>query len=407
MKYIILLCDGMADVPVPLLGNLTPMEKALKPNMDTLFSTAWVGTSKTVPDHMPAGSDVANLSVFGYDPEKYYTGRSPLEAISMNLTLKDNDTALRCNLVTLGGTGSLDLRTMEDYSAGEIGTEEAKELIQSIAEKMNCASKRGHWSFHPGISYRHCMIWENGPLDIQLTPPHDISGKSVKEWLPKGPGSEIIRELMEDSAGILDQHPINIKRRAHGLNPANFIWLWGQGRKPALPTMKELYGIDGSVISAVDLIKGIGIAAELSSIHVIGATGNLHTNYRGKAIAALEQLKAGKDFVYIHVEAPDECGHQGQALEKTTAIERIDAELLAVLLEDLPEIGDFRILIMPDHPTPVGIRTHTHEPVPFLLFDSRKNLAFEGQKNSFTEENAKLGTYIEHAYTLIKHLLEP
>ncbi len=402
MKYITLLCDGMADVPVPVLGGKTPMEAACKPNMDHLFETALTGLAKTVPDGLPAGSDVANLSVFGYPPAVHYTGRSPLEAVSMGLVLRDGDAALRCNLVTLGGDGPLHARTMADYSAGEIGTEEARELMLSVAAALDADGL----AFHPGISYRHCLIWADGPLDIRLTPPHDISGKPVSEWLPAGPGGEIARNLMERSLAVLEAHPVNKARIARGVNPANAIWLWGQGSRPALPDFTETFGIRGAVISAVDLIKGIGIAAGLRSIDVPGATGNLHTNYRGKADAALAQLEEGADFVYIHVEAPDECGHQGQAEEKTASIGRIDAELLSVLLARLPAMGDFRMLILPDHPTPVGIRTHTRNPVPFLLYDSRKSQAVAGQASTFTEKTAETGLYVPEAHVLMNWLLE-
>ena len=402
MKYVTLLCDGMADVPVPALCGKTPMETAFKPHMDHLFKTAEAGLAKTVPDGLPAGSDVANLSVFGYSPIEHYTGRSPLEAISMGLSMRDDDTALRCNLVTLGGSGPLTNRIMEDYCAGEITTDEARELVLALAAALDSES----WSFHPGISYRHCMLWQGGPLQIHLTPPHDISGRPVADWLPTGPGAETVLDLMERALPVLADHPVNRARKARGLNPANAVWLWGQGRRPALPLFHDVFGIRGSVISAVDLIKGIGLAAGMTSVDVAGATGNLHTNYRGKAEAALEELSSRSDFVYIHVEAPDECGHQGQAEEKTSAIERIDAELLSVLLERLPVLGDFRLLILPDHPTPVGIRTHTRDPVPFLLYDSRKNLAVPGQGACFTESLSDTGLYLPEAHHLMNRLLE-
>jgi 2,3-bisphosphoglycerate-independent phosphoglycerate mutase len=402
MKYITLLCDGMADVPVPALHGKTPMEAACKPHMDRLFKTALVGLAKTVPDSLPAGSDVANLSVFGYEPTAHYTGRSPLEAISMGLSMRDDDTALRCNLVTLGGSGPLKCRFMEDYSAGEITTEESRELMSAVATALDSDI----WRFHPGISYRHCMLWQGGPLDISLTPPHDISGRPVADWLPSGPGSEEVLSLMERALPILADHPVNLARKSRNLNPGNAVWLWGQGTRPALPSFAETFGMRGSVISAVDLIKGIGIAAGMASIDVVGVTGNLHTNYRGKAEAALRELSGGSDFVYIHVEAPDECGHQGQAREKTTAIERIDAELLSVLLEKLPSLGDFRMLILPDHPTPVGIRTHTRTPVPFLLYDSRKDMAKPGQGACFTETLSDTGLYVPEAHKLMTRLLE-
>lgn len=402
MKYVTLLCDGMADVAVPALGGMTPMEAAAKPHMDHLFQTARTGLAQTVPAGMPAGSDVANLSVFGYPPRQYYTGRSPLEAVSMGLSMREGEAALRCNLVTLGGEGPLEARVMQDYSAGEISTEEAQSLVGSIAAALDAAD----WSFHPGISYRHCMLWMNGPLDIRLTPPHDISGRPVAEWLPAGPGADTARQLMERSMAILADHPVNRDRVARGQNPGNCIWLWGQGSRPALPAFEDRFGVRGAVISAVDLIKGIGIAAGLQSIDVPGATGNWHTNYRGKADAALAALSDGADFVYIHVEAPDECGHQGQTAEKVESIARIDADLLGPLLDGLRQLGDHRLLIMPDHPTPLGIRTHTREAVPFLLYDSRRSQAVAGQGGRFTEASAAIGGLVPEADVLMHWLLE-
>jgi 2,3-bisphosphoglycerate-independent phosphoglycerate mutase len=403
MKYAVLLCDGMADVPVPALGGKTPMEAADIPHMDTLFQTALAGLATTVPENYPAGSDVANLSVFGYAPETYYTGRSPLEAVSMGLTMRDGEAALRCNLVTLGGEGPLASRTMEDYSAGEISTGEARVLMTEVAAALDGPD----WSFHGGISYRHCMLWMNGPLDIRLTPPHDISGQPIVDFLPKGPGAAIVQSLIAKSMDVLANHPVNLARVAAGKNPANAIWLWGQGSKPSLPLFTSLYGLRGAVISAVDLIKGIGLAAGLISIDVPGATGNYHTNYRGKADAALRVLREAADFVYIHVEAPDECGHQGQVDQKRDSLSRIDAELLAPLLQGLRDMGDFRLLIMPDHPTPLHLRTHTREPVPFLLYDSRRDQSVPGQAGRFSEATARAtGLYLPKADRLMGQLLE-
>ena len=402
MKYIVLLCDGMADVPVPELKGRTPMEAAHTPNMDQLFAKALVGLASTVPETLPAGSDVANLSVFGYDPASYYTGRSPLEAISMGLPMREGEAALRCNLVTLGGTGPLEHRHMADYSAGEISTEESRLLMSDVAAALDGPE----WSFHGGISYRHCMLWMGGPLDIRLTPPHDISGKPVSTWLPQGPGAAHVLELMARSIRILENHPVNLARIAAGKNPANAIWLWGQGSRPSLPLFRDKYGLRGAVISAVDLIKGIGLAAGMQSIDVPGATGNYHTNYRGKAEAALNVLETEADFVYIHVEAPDECGHQGQIQLKTDSLSRIDAELLAPLLEGLGRMGAFRLLILPDHPTPLHLRTHTREPVPFLLYDSRKAQSIPEQADTFSEKTAAAGLYLPKAHVLMGTLLE-
>lgn len=312
MKYIIVLGDGMSDWPIDEIGGRTPLEAAIKPNMDKLIKSGVAGVANTIPEGMPAGSDVANLSVFGFNPKTYYTGRSPLEAISMGLKLNSDDTALRCNLVTLSNVEAYEDCTMVDYSAGEITTEESTVLMKAVAEGLN----REGISFYPGISYRHCLIWKNGPMDIKLTPPHDISGKKITGYLPMGPGYETALELMKKSTEILKNHPVNKSRMERGLNPANSIWLWGQGKKPEVPLFIEKYGLCGSVISAVDLIKGIGIASGMKSVNVEGATGNIKTNFKGKAEAALKELREGRDLVYIHIEAPDECGHQGQLKEK-------------------------------------------------------------------------------------------
>lgn len=372
MKYIVLLGDGMSDWPLEDLSGKTPLEAAYKPNMDALAKRSSLGMVYNVPQGMPAGSDVANLSVFGFDPREFYTGRSPLEAISMGIRLADDDIALRCNLVTLSDEADYSHRTMLDYSAGEITTQEAGELIGAVAEALN----GNGLSFYPGVSYRHCLVWKKGPMDIQLTPPHDISGKSIKDHLPKGNGSDLINDLMRKSVDILKDHPVNKKRIERGLNPATSIWLWGQGRKPAIPLFVEKYGLCGSVISAVDLIKGIGIASGMKAVEVEGATGNIHTNFKGKAEAALKELREGRDFVYIHVEAPDECGHQGQLKDKIRSIELIDRDVLGVLLKGL-EGEDYSLLILPDHPTPIAIKTHSSDPVPYLIYRSGSHIIDE------------------------------
>jgi 2,3-bisphosphoglycerate-independent phosphoglycerate mutase len=372
MKYIVLLGDGMSDWPLEALNGKTPLEAAHKPNIDALAKRSSLGMVYHVPQGMPAGSDVANLSVFGFDPREFYTGRSPLEAISMGIRLADDDIALRCNLVTLSDEADYSHRTMLDYSAGEITTQEAGELIGAVAEALN----GNGLSFYPGVSYRHCLVWKKGPMDIQLTPPHDISGKSIKDHLPKGNGSDLINDLMRKSVDILKDHPVNKKRIERGLNPATSIWLWGQGRKPAIPLFVEKYGLCGSAISAVDLIKGIGIASGMKAVEVEGATGNIHTNFKGKAEAALKELREGRDFVYIHVEAPDECGHQGQLKDKIRSIELIDRDVLGVLLKGL-EGEDYSLLILPDHPTPIAIKTHSSDPVPYLIYRSGSHIIDE------------------------------
>ncbi|NMA65869.1 MAG: cofactor-independent phosphoglycerate mutase [Clostridiaceae bacterium] len=402
MKYVVILGDGMADWPIESLGNKTPLEVASKPVIDNLSKRSKLGMVRTVPENMPAGSDVANLSVFGFDPTVYYTGRSPLEAISMGLKLSDHDTALRCNLVTLSDENIFEDKCMLDYSAGEITTEESTILIKDIAKTLNSEGI----SFYPGISYRHCLVWNKGPLDIDLTPPHDISGKPIAEYLPKGPMSEVALTLMRKSVDILKNHPVNLKRISQGLNPATCIWLWGQGKKPSIPLFIEKYGLCGSVVSAVDLVKGIGIASGMKAVEVTGATGNIHTNFIGKAEAALKELKDGRDFVYIHIEAPDECGHQGQLEDKIRAIELIDQQVLSPLLEGLSNLGDYKIMILPDHPTPIAIRTHCSDPVPFMIFDSRKSDILDNDA-SYTEERCKSsGYYIEKGHTLMDEFLK-
>jgi len=401
MKYIVVLGDGMADWPIDKLGFKTPLETAHKPNIDNLSKSSILGMVKTVPEGMKAGSDVANLSVFGFDPRLCYSGRSPLEAISMGLTLADDDTALRCNLVTLSEEENFEDRSMVDYSAGEITTEEAVELINDVAKELN----REGLSFHPGVSYRHCLIWKNGPMDIKLTPPHDISGKKITMYLPEGPGSDVALELMKKSYQILKDHPINQKRKEKGLNPANSVWLWGQGKKPSIPEFSEKFGLSGTVISAVDLIKGIGIAAGMKSINVKGATGNLHTNFKGKAEAALNALNEGSDFVYIHIEAPDECGHQGNLEGKIRSIELIDSEIVGTLLKGL-QGSEFRMIILPDHPTPIKSRTHSPEPVPFMIYDSTKHK--EVNPDAVYSENScsKTGILVKEGHTLMRKFLK-
>ncbi|HOJ09921.1 MAG TPA: cofactor-independent phosphoglycerate mutase [Clostridiales bacterium] len=364
MKYIVILGDGMADYPVPQLGGKTPLQCAVKPNMDYIASKGISGMVKTIPDGMAPGSDVANLSVMGYDPEKYYTGRSPLEAVSMGIKLGDNDKAFRCNLVTLSDGDNYMDKTMVDYSSDEISSKEGAELIKEI----NNYFQSSEISFYPGVSYRHCMVWENAPDGFKLTPPHDISGKNIASFIPEGKNSSILFKMMEDSYNILKGHKINIERLKRGLNPANSIWLWGEGKKPSVPGFYEKYGIKGSVISAVDLVKGLGICMGLSSINVQGATGNLNTNFAGKADAALNELEAGQDFVYIHIEAPDECGHRYEIDNKVKSIELIDEQVIGRLLAGLKNIGDYRMLLLPDHPTPLAIRTHASDPVPFVMY---------------------------------------
>lgn len=369
MKYIVMLGDGMADCAVPELDGMTPLEAARKPWMDYLAQQGDVGMAKTVPDAMPPGSDTANLSVMGYDPARFYSGRSPLEAVSMGISLAEDDVTFRCNLVTLSEETSLADATMLDYSSDEITTAEAHELIAALAEKFNHEEQ----TLYPGISYRHCLVLRHAQTGSDCTPPHDITGKPVAAYLPKGRYAARLLALSEASREILRSHPVNLARVERGLRPANACWFWGEGTRPALSDFSERFGIRGGVISAVDLIKGIGICAGLTSVDVPGATGNVHTNFKGKAEAAISLLRGGCDYVYIHVEAPDEAGHRHEVENKVLSIERIDEQILAPVIAAMREDGeDFSLLLMPDHPTPLSIRTHTADPVPFVLYRSNR-----------------------------------
>jgi len=366
MKYIVVLGDGMADYPLPELGNLTPLQYAKTPHMDSLAASGEIGMVQTVPEGFPPSSDVANLAVMGYAPEKYYTGRSPLEAASMGVVLAKEDIAWRCNLVTMSDEPDYAAKQMVDYSAGEITSEEARVLIEAVQAGLGTEDKR----FYPGISYRHLMVWQEGPEASIVTPPHDISGRVVQDYLPSGVGGDILREIMQQSYRLLKDHSVNRSRMERGLPPANSVWLWGQGKKPQLPPFKDLYHLDGAVIAAVDLIMGIGTCAGMQVIQVPGATGNIHTNFKGKAEAALKALREGADFAYLHVEAPDEAGHQGKTELKVQAIEELDRQVLGLLLDGLADFTDYRIMLLPDHPTPLSIRTHTAEPVPYVIAGS-------------------------------------
>jgi 2,3-bisphosphoglycerate-independent phosphoglycerate mutase len=365
MKYVILVGDGMADRPMKELGGRTPLQAALTPNMDKLASTGIRGMVKTIPNGLGAGSDIANMNIMGYDPRANYSGRAPLEAASMGIELGPDDIAYRCNLVTLRMSKDHGRAYMEDYSGGHISTADAEILVDLIEKKIRQRGVR----FYPGVSYRHLMVWEGGEDKAECTPPHDIIGKEIADYLPIGPGSEFLNTLMRSSVELLHKHPLNRQRSAEGKNPANSIWLWGQGRMPSLDSFKEKYGIEGSVVSAVDLVKGLGICSGLEPLKVPGVTGYLDTNYEGKAKYALDSLKE-RDFVYIHVEAPDEAGHMGSYSDKITAIEDFDSMVVGRVLSGLRSIGEHRVLLLPDHATPIALRTHSEEPVPFVLFDS-------------------------------------
>lgn len=401
MKYLVMLCDGMADEPNEALGNSTPMEKANKPCMDSLAAKAEVGIVKTVAEGLKPGSDVANLSVLGYEPAVYYSGRSPLEAASIGIDLKDTDVTLRCNLVTLSDDEDYENKTILDYCADDISSEEAKILIEYIQEKLG----NDVFRFYPGVSYRHCLVWNNGnPHPGVLTPPHDITGKVITDYIPKGEAVDELYDLMKKSYDLLKDHPVNQARIARGKRPANSIWLWGEGTKPLLDNFSEKFGIKGSMISAVDLLKGIAICAGMNSVDVEGATGYLDTNFDGKCKAAIEEFKKGADLVYIHVEAPDECGHRGEIENKVKAIEMIDEHILGPVVEFLKGYDDFAVLVCPDHPTPLSIRTHTSTPVPYLIYDS-KNEINSGVKVFCEKEARETGNYIEKGFTMMNYFL--
>ncbi len=357
MKYIVLVGDGMADHPHPKLNNQTPLQIGKTPNMDKLATLGQLGTADTLVDGYPLGSDVANLTVMGYDPHKYYSGRAPLEAANIGVDLGPKDIAFRCNLVNIKN------ETMVDFSSGHISTEDAKPLIKMLGQKLGTDKIK----FYLGTSYRHLLVWRGGPIKACCIPPHDITGKPIAEHMPKGAGHKELIQLMEDSRFLLEGHEVNRDRRREGHLTANMIWLWGQGSKPQMPTLTEKYHLTGGVISAVDLIKGIGLYAGLEVIKVPGVTGYLDTNYLGKAEAALKVLKK-HDFVFVHVEAPDECGHNGDVAGKVKAIEDFDEKVVGTILQGVEGRTDFKIMILPDHPTPLDVRTHTKEAVPFIIY---------------------------------------
>lgn len=382
MKYLVIVYDGMADYKLPELSDRTPMEVAKKPYLDGLCRAAHVGTVCNVPAGMVPESDTANLAILSYDPKIYSRGRSPLEAMSMGLTMTPEDTALRCNLVALSDGEPYESKIMLDHSADEITTPEADLLVKALDEKLGNSERR----LYTGISYRHCLLWKNALDRYDFARPHDIIGKEIAAYLPKGEDGEPFYRFMRDSYDILKDHPVNAERRRRGLKAANSAWLWSPGKKPALPSFHEKWGLSGSIVSAVDLIKGIGICAGMEVLEVEGATGNVHTNYRGKAAAAIDAFSRGRDYVYVHVEAPDECGHRAEIENKILSIEKIDSDILAPVCEYLKSTGEpYRVLVLPDHPTPIALRTHTSDPVPYMIYESDK--AHMGI-SSFTEENA-------------------
>lgn len=400
MKYIVVLCDGMADYPVPALGGKTPMMVAKKPHIDALAAKAEVGLVRTVAPGLKPGSDVANMSVLGFDPHRFYTGRSPLEAASIGIDMKDSDVSLRTNLVTLSDKGEpFADKVIEDYCADDISTEEAHQLIEAV----QAAFGGGEYDFYTGVSYRHCLIWHGGTTELgNMTPPHDITGKVIGPHLSTAETARPLLEMMEKSFDLLKDHPVNKARVAAGRRPANCIWLWGEGKRPALRPFEALYGIKGGMVSAVDLLKGIANCAGMEVAEVPGATGYIDTDFEGKAKAALDLLTRN-DLVYVHFEAPDECGHRNEPENKVKAIEMIDSRVLPILEEGLEQYEDYKILLLPDHPTPIVTRTHASDPVPYLLY--QKSAPKTGV-DTINEETAKAtGIYMENGPAMMPHFL--
>ena len=399
MKYVVVLGDGMADEPIESLGGKTPLAYAETPNLDKLSKKSKIGMVHTIPDGMNPGSDTANLSVIGYDPKIYYSGRSPLEALSIGVPMKDTDVALRCNIVTISEEDvPFAEKTIIDHSSSEISTEDCAVLLKAVMEEL----ANEEFQFYVGTSYRHCLIWDKGEV-ISLTPPHDVLGQVIGQYLPK---EEVFRKMMERSHEILVNHPLNIERKKQGLNPANCCWFWGAGTKPALTSFEEKTGKKGMMVSAVDLLKGIAVGAGMGVVEVEGANVGLHTNYEGKVDAAVKALtEDGYDFVYIHVEAPDEMGHQGSVERKVQAINYLDTRVIGPVAEQLKDKGvDFRMLVLPDHPTPIRVRTHTSDNVPYMLYDSTDEK--ENTWNYNEKEAAESGNLVAQGHTLIDILFE-
>ena len=400
MKYVVILGDGMADEPIESLGNKAILQAADTPFLDMLSKKSEIGMVHTVPDGMAPGSDTANLSVLGYDPKIYYSGRSPLEALSIGVPMTDTDIALRCNIVTISEEEGVpyEEQTIIDHSSSEISTEDCGILLEAVRKEL----ENDIFKFYLGTSYRHCTIWHNGSV-VKLTPPHDVLGQKVGPNLPE---TESLREMMKKSYEILKNHPLNIERKKKGLNPANSCWFWGAGTKPALSSFEEKTGKKGVMISAVDLLKGIAVGAGMDNIIVPGADGTLHTNYEGKANAAIKALtEDGNDFAYIHVEAPDEMGHQGSVERKIKAVENLDGRVIKTVVEGLKKSGEpFRVIVTPDHPTPIRLRTHVAKPVPYLLYDSTEELDRTWNYNEAEAEASK--NYVANGHQLIDKLFE-
>ena len=397
MKYVIVLGDGMADEPIEQLGGKTPLAYAKTPNMDRLSKESEIGLVHTIPEGMKPGSDTANLSVLGYDPKIYYSGRSPLEALSIGVPMKDTDIALRCNIVTISEEDvPFEEQTIIDHSASEISTEDCAVLLNAVREQLENET----YKFYVGTSYRHCLIWDHGQV-VELTPPHDVLTQKIGQYLPQ---DAVLREMMKKSYEILVNHPLNIERKKQGLNPANCCWFWGAGTKPMLSSFYEKTGKKGIMISAVDLLKGIAVGAGMDNATVEGANGGLHTNYEGKAAAAVKALtQDGYDFAYVHLEAPDEMGHQGSVERKVQAIEYLDGRIIGPIAESLDKAGvDYRMLVLPDHPTPIRVRTHTSDPVPYMLYDSTQPQEHGWDYNE--KEAAESKNFVAHGYEMIEKL---
>ena len=409
MKYLIVVPDGSADNPIDSLGGKTPLEAAELPCMDSLASRGEIGSARTVPEGISPGSDSANLSVMGYDPRRYLTGRSPLEAASIGLEMTDSDISFRANLITIDPDGAEEYEDfiVRDHAAGDITTEEAAELVEALNDKL---AEDGLY-IHLGTGYRQCMIVDrshpNGHAEYKCVPPHDILDKRAGEYLPKGKGADHLISMMKESYEILKDHPVNKARIASGLNPANSLWIWGQGTRPQLPDFNEKYGVDGAVISAVDLIKGIALFAGLEVLKVDGIDGTKHTNFSGKADAAIEAYKNGKNFIYMHIEGTDECSHQGDLAGKIKCAEDIDSKVVKPIYEYLRDSGDdFKILVIPDHRTPLAIRTHSSDPVPFLIYDSRKETSPDRRKQFNERAAMESDNYYEDGFTLADYFFE-
>ena len=392
MKYVLIQGDGMSDFPVESLGGLTPLEKARTPNMDRLARDGRLGLVRTIPDGFPSGTDVGTMTILGYDPARYHTGRSPIEAASMGIDMGANDVAFRCNLVTIEKRAGNEV--MCDFTAGHISTEEAKEIVEDIGRELGTDDL----DFHPGVSYRHCMIWHGGPTATTTTPPHDITDRAVAGYLAKGEGAEEIARLAKAAHNLLAEHPVNRSRGARGERPATDIWLWGQGKKPAVPTLHERFGLTGGLITAVDVVGGLGRLAGLERIDVPGITGFVDTNYVGKGEYALQTLER-HDLVFVHVESTDESGHMGDADLKVGAIEDLDAKVIGTILDGIERFGDYRVMVLPDHATPVSTKTHADDPVPFLIFDSRGG---KGSGRAYSEREAgATGDFVEEGHGLL------